>query len=146
MSCRPNIIRPGETTYVYCDTSYSGDTVVNLIGVPHITIKDASSADDIRYDVSEITFETNAIFNIKGNGTVTNNGESTSSLIYVAILLFDKDGNYYATLFTSISDDLEVGASTTFSASSLELMSHDDFTISDIGSYQTYAYEYEYIF
>ena len=147
MSCNPDIIRPGETTYVYDDVSYTGDTTTGLVGVPHITIKDASTADGTRYDVSNVSFVTDSIYGFKATGTVTNNNNATSSLIVVAILIFDNSGNYYTTLFTYVYDDLASGAISDFSASNTDLMYRKtEFTKDDIGSYEAYACEQEYVF
>lgn len=147
MSCHPDIIRPGETTYIYDDVSYTGDTTTGLVGVPHITIKDASTADGTRYDVSNVSFVTDSIFGFTATGTVTNNNNETSSLIVVAILIFDNSGNYYTTLFTYVYDSLASGAISDFSASNTDLMYRKtEFTKDDIGSYEAYACEQEYIF
>ena len=146
MSCHPNVIRPGETAYVYDDVSYTGDSRENLHGVPHITIKDASSADGIRYEAGDIAFVDDATYGFQASGTVTNHGEAASGLIVIAVLVFDDDGAYYTTLFTYVYDDLEPGASATFSASDTDMLyRRSTFTKNDIGSYRAYAYEQEFV-
>lgn len=146
MSCHPDLIGPGETTYVYDDVSYTGDTTDNLVGVPHITIKDASAADGIRYDVSNVAFEEDSITGIKATGLVTNNHAEASGIAVVAVILFDKNGDYAATLYTYPSEKLEPGTSATFHATNLDMMYRKTiFTKDDIGSYQAYAYEKEYV-
>ncbi len=146
VKCRPSIIRPGETTYVCADTKYTGDTTEGLVCLPHLTVKDASSADDIRYEVSgEVSFTPNAYSaGFKASGTVVNSTEKTSSIIYVAVLAFDKNGDYYTTLTGSVYDDLEPGASASFTASNSDLYYHgNEFVPDDIGNYMAFAYEFE---
>lgn len=147
LSCRPDIIRPGETIYVYDDVSYTGDTTTDLVGIPHLTIKDASSANGTRYNVTNITFSANSFYGFKAEGTVTNNSDSSVSLIVVAVLIFDKSGKYYTTLHTYVYDELEPMASSDFGAYDSDMTyRRADFSIDDIGSYQAFAYKQEYIF
>lgn len=147
IDCYPDLIRPGETTYVYDDVSYSGDVTTGLVGIPHITIKDASTANATRYTISDVSFIDDSLSSFKASGSVTNNTELSSKLITVSIIVFDKDGKYYATLYTYIYDDLASGASANFTASNLSLMYHKgEFTKDDIGSYKAYACEQEFVF
>ena len=145
----PDIIKPGETTYVYLDEEYEGDTLTGLVGLPNLTIKDASSANEIRYEVSEeLTFANRTYYDgFEAKGTVTNNTEITSDTIDIAVLVFDKDGKYRATLTTAIYDDLKPGESAEFSASNWGMTRKgNEFTFNDIGSYKVYAYEFELVF
>lgn len=146
-TCNPDLIRPGETTYMSLDSEYTGDTLTGLVCLPHVTVKDASSASAIRYDVGEITFSDNVYSNgFRANGSITNNNEKTSGTIYVSIQIFDKTDAYYATLTAAIINDVEPGASDTFSASVLgSYRWGDNFKAADIGSYKAYACEWELV-
>ena len=149
ISCCPDIIKPGETTYLYVDTSYTGDTTDGLVGSFTLNVKDASSADGIRYDVSgEVSFvKERYLDGFKASGQVSNGTLKASSIIYVVVFVFDSDGDYYCTLRGTISDDLDPGASATFTASNSYLYRHgNEFTVDDIGSYKAYAYEFEFFF
>ncbi len=149
VECSPNLIRPGETTYVYLDVEYEGDAVTGLVGLPHLSVKDASSANGIRYQVSEeITFANRAYYDgFAANGTVRNNGEKASSSIEISVLVFDKSGDYRATLTASVFDDLAPGASASFSATNWGMTRHEnEFTFNDIGHYEVYACEFELVY
>ncbi len=149
VDCYPSIIRPGETTYVYVDEGYEGDTTAGLVCLPHLTVKDASSAKDVRYEVNEeINFTSNTLFDgFEASGTVTNNTDKTSESLRVAVLVFDKNGDYYTTLKGSVYDDLEPGESASFTASNSDLYRHgNEFVPDDIGSYVVFAYEYDYVY
>lgn len=144
-----DIIRPGETTYAYVDVEYTGDTTTGLVGLFSLAVKDASSADGIRYEVSEdITFAQRKYGNgFEATGKVANNTEKSTSLVYIVVFVFDEYGDYYCTLRASVSDDLAPDASATFTASNSSLYRHgNEFTVDDIGSYKAYAYEFEIFF
>ena len=141
----PYLIKPGETTYLYDEDTYDGDVFSNLVGIPHPTIKNAKSTSLTRYTVSDITFETNSIYNIQALGRMTNNTAKQTTLPEIAILLFDKNDNFFATLTASIIDDVNPNESISFKATCLNTMYHNDFTISDIGRYEAYAYEYAFV-
>ena len=146
MDCYPDIIKPGETTYVYKEAKYKGDVTTGLVGVHHFDIKNAATANGIRYDVSDISFQSNSIYGFKASGKITNNNTSTSNIAYIAIHIFDQSGNFYTVLRGSNYDGIKPGQTATFTASSSAMLYHtNDFTISDIGSYQAYAYEMEYV-
>lgn len=119
IECRPTIIRPWETTYAYADVKHTGDTTAEFICLPHLTVKDASSADDIRYEVSdEVSFASDTYFaGFKASGTIVSNTEKVAASIRVDVLVFNKNGDYYTTLTSYVSDDLEPGASVSFTAS-----------------------------
>lgn len=145
VSAKPNIIKPGETTYLYDEKTYEGDVFTGLVGIPHPTIKNAKSANGTRYDVNDISFSPDSIYGIKATGKMTNTSSNKTSMPYIAINLFDASDKYYSTLYTIITDDVEAGESISFTASSTNLMYHKDFTIADIGRYETFAYEYDFV-
>ena len=145
VSAKPNIIKPGETTYLYSEKTYDGDVYSGLVGIPHPTIKNAKNADSTRYEVSEVSFEMSAIYGVQALGRMTNNTTKKTSSPYVAINLFDKNDKFYATLYTIIYDEVNPNESISFKATCTNLMYHEEFTISDIGRYETYAYEYDFV-
>ena len=137
--CYPNIIRPGETTYVYKDTTYSGAVKEGLVAIPAFTIKNAMSADDTRYQVDSVEFYLPQYSSmLRAKGTVTNNTESkSSSLVYVAILTFDAENNYLYTFMDLLSSAIEPGDSVEYETSGIS-----NITADLIDHYETYAYEY----
>lgn len=141
----PNIIRPGETAYVYEDRTYEGDVFTGLVGIPHLTIKNAKSANSNRYALSEIQIESDDYYSFHIIGRMTNNTSNKTSLVYVVFNIFDKNNNFYATLYDIITDDLNPGESIGFKANCIDLLYHKDFKISDIGRYEAFAYEWDIV-
>lgn len=145
VSAKPDIVKPGETTFLYDEQTYKGSVYTNLVGVPHPTIKNGKSADSTRYSVSNVALVADSIYGVKANGTMTNNTTKTTGMVYVSLNLFDKNDKFIATLFKIIYDDIAPGGSVEFTATCLNLMYHD-YAPSDIGRYEAYAYEWTIVF
>lgn len=146
VNAMPDLIKPGETTYVFEETSYDGSITTGLVAVPHFTIKNASKTEAIRYDVSQISITTDSIYGFEFVGRMTNNTNKTSSIAYVAITVFDKSGNFYATFSDTVFDDVQPGESIGFEATFLTNKYHPSFTQDSIGSYTAVAYEMQIVY
>ena len=145
----PKIIRPGETTYAYFDVSYTGDSTSDLVLIPHLDLIDASSADDLRYDVSAtLTFGLDSYSNsLVASGSVSNGNEESGSSVYIAVLLFDNDGAYFGTLTKSTYRTLESGASLDFTAGWDYPYRHGgEYGVNDVATYKVYAWEWESLY
>ena len=142
----PQILKPGETGYAYVEKQYKGDTLDDLVAVPHPKIKNAKSKAAVRYQVSDLSLQEDTYYVFRLLGRITNNQtEASSSLMTLSATFFDKDGKLITQLWT-YPGEIQPGESLSFSKVSTDMYYHrNEYTIDDIASYQVYACEYEIV-
>lgn len=142
VSCEPNIIKPGETTYYYEEIKYTGSVKEGIKAIPHPTVKKARNQNCVRYDVSNVSFKNDDSYGLEAVGKITNNTSASSSWAIVAIHVFDKNDNFVVTLHTNITKEISSDETISFNVSSLDMYRHKDFTADDVGRYEAIAYEW----
>lgn len=137
VSAYPQVLAPGETGYIYENTSMDDPIEETPSIVPHPNI-DAATVELIRYDVTDISISDKEYGGINVIGRVTNTSDEAASLVYVALALYDADGNVIDVVFTILTDELAAGAQIGFEASSFSLP--DDITADMVANYTVWAY------
>ncbi len=141
VSAYPQIIKPGETAYYFEETSFDGDQNAELTLLPHVQVEKAT-VDCVRYDISEIQVKDNEYNSATVTGRVENTSSEAGNTVYVVANLFDNDGNFICNEFTILDNELPAGDKIGFETSSFAY----DFSSSDVGSYEVYAYPNQYQF
>ena len=137
VSAFPQILAPGETGYIYENTSPETALEETPSIVPHPDISEAT-VDLIRYDVTDVSVADREYGGINVIGRVTNNTGEDASLVYVAIALYDADGAVVDVVFTVLTDGLAAGAQMGFEASSFSLP--ENVTAEQVADYSVWAY------
>ena len=137
VSAFPQILAPGETGYIYENTSPETALEETPSIVPHPDISEAT-VDLIRYDVTDVSVADREYAGINVIGRVTNNTGEDASLVYVAIALYDADGAVVDVVFTVLTDGLAAGAQMGFEASSFSLP--ENVTAEQVADYSVWAY------
>lgn len=143
--CYPQLLKPGELTYIYTMYAYSGSDTTGLTATPHLSVKNASKTEAIRYDLSNLSLQPDSIYTFKAVGMLTNNNQKASNIIYVAIIVRDKDGNFVMSDATLITTTVNPGESISFSITPTDMIYYK-LSASDIGTCWLYAYEYQYVY
>lgn len=121
VSVSPEVILPGETAY-YSDVIYLDE---NIDYIPGLYVKPKTkeaTISQVLLDVSDVSFSQDSLGILNAVGRVKNNtGEDLDGLIDVALLLYDKDGQFLGKMYTFLTDDLEDGDRTSFELSGLML-------------------------
>lgn len=142
--CYPKLLKPGELTYIYTRYTYSGSDTTGLTATPHLSVKNASKTEAIRYDLSNLSLQSDSIYTFKAVGMLTNNNQKASNIIYVAIIVRDKDGNFVMSDATTITTTVNPGESISFSITPTDMIYYK-LSASDIGTCSLYAYEYQLV-
>ncbi|MGI5883713.1 MAG: FxLYD domain-containing protein [Candidatus Spyradocola sp.] len=137
VSAYPQILAPGETGYIYENTSMDTPLDETPTILPHPNI-DAATVDLIRYEVTDLGISDKEYGGIHVFGRVTNTSDAAASLVYIAVALYDADGNVVDIVFTILTDELAAGAQIGFDASSFSLP--NDITADIIADYEVWAY------
>lgn len=137
VSAYPQVLAPGEVGYIYenttMETVIDGDPVI----VPHPDI-DVATVDFIRFETSDISISDEEYGGIKAIGRVKNTTDSTESMVYVAIALYDESGNVIDIMYTVLADELPAGDQIGFEMSSFSLPGH--ITAAMVADYDVWAY------
>ena len=131
----PEYIKPGETGYYYEETTVDF-TATNVVAVPNVQVEKATN-DVIRYDITDVTINSDAYNGVKVMGRVQNNTTAKGTLVKVAANLFDSNGKLICNCFTYLENDLNAGSKVGFT---ITPFAYDDFAPSDVVSYEIYAY------
>jgi len=134
----PEYIKPGETGYYYDETTCDF-TETNVKVVPNLQIKKGIN-DMIRYDVVDVSINTDTYSGIKIIGRVQNNTNEKGTLVKVVANLFDKNGKLICNCYTYLDNNLEAGSKASFSTTPF---SFKDIKPEDVASYEIYAYPYQ---
>lgn len=147
VSADPAIIAPGEKGYFYSNMGSvrgSLDENTQYVFKPNLKV-DQSKNDIIRYELSDLTIlkgDISGPVNIVGR--VTNQTDEDDSQVWVACMLYRKDGTPIAVYETTVMD-LAAGETVSFDAGS-GLLSRLDFQFADVADYKVYAGKTQYQF
>lgn len=141
VSVYPQVLKPGETAYYYEETLYEGKDVKELKVVGEVEAEKAT-VDCVRYAISEDKVKTDEYGETKLLGRVENVTDLDGSDVYIAVNFFDKDGNFLVQQFDVLENDLKAGAKKGFQT----VCDSYDLKASDVGSYEVYAFPYQYQF
>lgn len=136
-SCFPDVIAPGEKGYMYEVTTLDEAPEGELVAIPRESVKKAS-VDLIRYETTDVKISETDFGDIKILGRVENTSEESSSMVYIAVVLYDADGNPVAVEFTILSEELAPGDKIGFEFQSFSLP--NSVTADTIADYAIYAY------
>ena len=135
----PEYIKPGETGYYYEETIVDF-TATNVVAVPNVQVEKATN-DVIRYDITDVTINSDTYNGVKVMGRVQNNTSTKGTMVKIAANLFDANGKLICNCFTYLNNDLNVGSKVGFT---ITPFAYDDFAPSDVASYEIYAYPKQY--
>ena len=141
VSAYPQVLKPGETAYYYEETLYEGKDVKDLKVVGEAEAEKAT-VDCIRYAISEDKIKTDEFGETKLLGRVENVTDLDGSEVYITVNFFDKDGKFLSQQFEILDNDLKAGAKKGFET----ICDSFDLKASDVGSYEVYAFPYQYQF
>ena len=143
VSVYPQVIEPGETAHYYEKRSFDGDIEKSEgLKVVHHVKAEKAKVDRIRLNVTEAQIKDDKTWGAKLTGRVENNTGADLSSVYVVVDFFDKEGKLICQQFTILSNDLKAGDKVGFETSNL----YDRVNADDIGSYEVYAYPYQFQF
>lgn len=137
VSCYPEVILPGESAFYYEATTVDRiepDDVIKPI--LHYKAKDAT-VEQLLLPTSDVEIHEGSYGGLEAIGRVENTTDEEQSLIYVALLIRDKEGNPLCVLF-DIPDTINPGEKMGFKATALSLP--EGITLDSIGDYEIYAY------
>ena len=135
----PEYIKPGETGYYYDEVSCDFSET-NVRAVPHVSIEKATK-DVIRYEITDVSIvEDDLLGGIKVLGRVENKYKDKGSMVLIAARLFDTNGNLLC-VFSKYLSSLVPNVKTGFTISDAYC---DNITVSDVASYEIYAYPTQY--
>ena len=135
INCYPDYIKPGETGYYYEETTCDFNNT-NAKVVPHIEIEEATN-DVIRYEISDVSINSDLYNGIKILGRVENKTSKKGSLVILSASLFNSNGNLICNCFTYLDNELKVNDKVGFT---LTTYAYDDIKPEDVASYEIYAY------
>lgn len=136
ISAYPEVIQPGETSYMYTESLIDGDLPETVNVIPHEDVEEAT-VDCVRLPVSEATIKDDKYFGLEAMGRVENNTGSDASFVYVCAIMKDVEGNPVCIAFT-IVDEIKAGDKVGFSMTTLSIP--DSITADSIASFDVYAY------
>ena len=140
----PQVLAVGEKGYMYDSTTLDNPVSGSITVVPNISAKKAT-IDCIRYPVSEVSLSDTSYLGIKAVGRIENTtGVDEDSMIYVEVVLLDSNNHPLGILIDIITDDFLAGSKIGFEATNLTMP--PSITTSDVASYRTYSYPYNYQF
>ena len=140
----PDVIEVGEKGYFYDSLTLDDVPTEELVVIPRISAKEAK-VPCTRFEVTQVTITDSQYFGPKAIGKIKNNTSSDcTSMIYVVVVLFDKDNKPIGILDDLIIDDLPAGSSIGFEATDIYIP--DTLSASDVKSYLVYAYPNQYQF
>lgn len=143
ISCYPQIIEPGEKGY-YAESLLLDSPVEGELSLYSKPKAEPAKVKNIRLDVTEVSFE-DSMLGVKARGRVRNKtGEDVDGMIYIAVMLYDFNGDFLGNISTVLTEEIEDGDRTSFEATALSLPSGTK--AADIGSYITFAYPYQFQF
>ncbi len=140
LSSCPDIIKPGETGYLYNDFGTSlGDVSdpASIKLVPQYVIK-TTEKQLAEYDISDVSLKDDEYFGVSAVGRVTNNTDKDDSTVIISIVYFGQDGKVIGIDSTTVSD-LIAGRTVSFETSGMNLP--DGLTTSSIADYKVIARE-----
>ncbi len=143
VSCYPQIIQPGETGWFLGQTTSQIDSGTELRAVPNGSAAMAK-VSCIRYDVSDVTLRNGQLMGVEMIGRVKNNTNESGSLVYVTVVLFDKNNQPLGNMFTILDGDLPAGGETTFEMTNM--LSPGGYRAEDVDHYEIWAYPHQYQF
>lgn len=135
----PEVIRPGETAWFYCDKTYDGDAADVLNAVLYPEVKEAT-VDCIRLNTADVTLSDGQYTGVEIKGRVENQTTAEQSMIYISAALFDADGECGGVFFKVLTSPLKPGESADF----LIRASLTNLSAADVASYEIYAYPTQY--
>lgn len=144
ISAYPQIIAPGEKGYYfdeYMIESLTEPTELKIIPRPQIV---KSTTAHITYSVTDISITDFAYNRINVMGRVENTSDSTGSMVYVAITLFNEASEPIGLAYTVLTNDLTPDQKVGFETPRLSLP--DGITSDSIASYTAVAYPYQFQF
>lgn len=135
----PDVIKPGETGYLYnlFGTSLEGvEDVEDLQLVPQYIVKTTDTTPH-EYEVSDVSLRDDT-FGVTLTARMTNDTDQDVSYLYVTVAYYDSDGEIIALSGTSVTDFL-AGRKVSFEISGINLP--EDLTTDDIDDYKIFARE-----
>lgn len=142
VSAYPEVLSPGEKGYMY-ETSildnYSCDGELNVLARPDI---EKANVENIRYEISDVSLNTNYWGTIDILGRLTCTSTQTESLSYVVATFFDNDHIPIGISFTIISEDLNPNDKIGFEVSGVRLPEY--VTTDSVADYTIYAYPMQF--
>ena len=142
ISAYPEIIAPGETAVYFDAISFDNGSANGEYSIVPTIDAESSEVDLIRCPVTDISFTDGKFGGIEVVGRVENTTSEEQSLLNVAIILYGKDDKVLSVIHT-YPDDVAPGAKIGFSGSTLF---QDELKVSDIASYEAYAYPTQFNF
>lgn len=140
VSCFPDVLAPGETGYMYEETTidnYSGDGALTVI--PHLDVEN-SSVEPVRYEVTDLTVSDDEYLGVSVMGRVANTTDTDGEMVYVTVVLLDANGDPLGLMFTII-DSLAAGDQQGFEATAMSMP--DSVNADAVASTEVYAYPYQ---
>lgn len=139
----PQVLMPGETG-VYDDVVMADDELpddgLSIYCRPKIS---EAKVPCVRYDVTGVKISTDKYKRTTAKGRVENNtDEDAGAMTYVAVLCYDKKGDYIGTLWTILTDTVPAGERSGFETMSASWPVKDG----DIAKTVAYAYKYQFQF
>ena len=134
LSFYPEVLQPGETGWVYEETTFEGDSEPENI-IHHLSFSKAK-VECIRFEVSDTDIKEDSFGDIEVTGRVENKTDKDETFVNVVALFYDAGGMLIGTAFDYI--DVKAGEKIGFSASTFSMP--DSVTLDAIAEYVVLAY------
>lgn len=141
VSVFPQVISPGEKAYYEDSTTVDGITAETAVTATLHTSAAKSVITKTVLPISNVSLKTVPLWGLEAIGMVTNNTAKDSSMVYVAVVLFNKTNHAVGVLFDSLT--VKAGEQISFSATTMKLP--PEVTLENVDHFQTFGYVREYI-
>jgi hypothetical protein len=132
----PNIIQPGETSYMYAEHDFYGDPIEGVTVVPTEIVEEAI-LDCQRLPVSQTSIQYDISSGVKIKGRVENNTDSVASFVYVCAVMKNASGFPICIAITTINK-IEPTEKLDFEMTTLAI--RDSMTSNPIASFDVFAF------
>ena len=139
LSFYPQIIQPGETGWVYEETTFESESEPGNV-ITHIDFSEAK-AECIRFDVSDLDIRGDEYGGITVTGRVENTTDEEQSMIEIVAFLYDENNILIGRASDTLSS-LKAGEKVGFSATSFSLP--DSVSFEAIANYEVVAYPFQF--
>lgn len=141
VSIYPSVIDPGEKCYFFDEKTIDFTPTQELVIVPRFSVKKAALSKT-RLEVTQVNLIDTNYSGVKATGRINNNtGKDITSIIYVAVVLFDSNDKPFIILTDTIFEDLPNGGAIGYEATSL--YTDSSIKASDIKSYKAFSYPWQ---
>ena len=136
VSIYPDVIDPGETAFLYEETTLD-EPVEGIQILPRYTA-DKAKVDNIRFPITDDSLKGSDFGGPIVVGRVENTSEEEQTMVYVVAKYYGADDTPLGLTFTIISEPMAPGAVIGFETSAFSLP--DDVTVDTVARYEVVAY------